>query len=188
MIEFARRKKGEGNGNLMVKNWKPVHTAIVMDRIQGMNNTEIAEKYNYAETTIAVICTSRKAKIIIATVEAEIMAKKTLQMPEQRVQAIALAQQRILDFLQDDKLQTMAPLACAPLNMKAFDTLVSADKHIGAGNTINITNNTQFNVLNSEPKRDALAEGLRRAQMVEEMHAHVTGASVDGSEKIKVLK
>lgn len=187
MITFNRPKRGAENpGHLKVRNWTPRHTAIVMDWIQGDTYTTLAERYNLSEGMIGTIVSSRQGKTIRAAVDQRVLAEKYDNIPEQRKQGIIKAQQRILEFLEDDELQARAPLLCAPLNIRALDSFVAADK-ISPTINGNVTYNTQVNVLNSETKRDALAEGLRRAQLVEELHKSVTGQSVgENLEEVKV--
>lgn len=164
LITFERKKKGEGSGNNQIKaaNWTPRHEAIVMDRISGRSLTDIADDYNLSEAMISTICNSKPAKALIARVSEQIHSEKYASLPQQRKEAIALAQQRMFDFLQDDALQYGAKIACAPMNVKIFEVLNSADKNLPAGGN-SITQNIQLNILNNPEKRDALAEGLSRA-------------------------
>jgi len=189
MIEFARTRKGTGPGNLKIKSWKPHHTAIVMDRVAGATVTELADKYVLSEAMITAIATSRQGKILIANIEQRVLEQKFADLPETRKQGIIKAQQRILDFLADDELQQRAPLACAPVNLKAFESLTNADRHITAVPGSSVTYNTQVNILGSEVKRDALAAGLQRALLAEEMHKMITGESIDiEGAKVSLLK
>jgi len=178
MITFARVKNGSGEGSNKVTNWTPRHEAIVFDRISGMNLTQISDKYNLNETMISLVCNTKQGKALIKQVSEQIHAEKYATLPEQRKAAIALAQQRMYDFLGDDSIQHAAPLACAPINAKFFQVLSDAEKPAGSvvGNTYQTI---QVNVLNNPEKRDALAAGLERMREVSALHSGVIGETVE---------
>lgn len=183
-ITFARAKNGTGNRK--VSNWKPIHEAIVMGRVQGKTNTELSVEFNYPEPYISALCNSWQAKEIYKRVENRIAEEGYANITEERKAAIRKAQQRMVDFLNNDQLQKGNQLACVGPNIKIFETLVNSEKSIAPTSVTNITNNTQINQVLADPaKRDKLAEGLARADQVKEVHASVTGESVDNTIKLK---
>lgn len=162
----------------MVKNWQPHHEQIVFDRLSGMTNTQISDKYNIHESAISNIVGSKQGRALKARITEQIHAEKYATIPEQRKAAIALAQQRMYDFLERDDIQQSAPVACAPINARFFEVLMAADKAVApTGNTI--VNNIQMNVLSSPEKRDALAAGLERMREVAALHSGVLPETVE---------
>jgi len=183
-MEIKRIKDEEvgGANNTYNNNWKPIHTSIVLDSCQGMSNCQLAEKYNYAETTISNILRTKKAKTIRDGIERNILANGVEALPEAIKQTKILAFHRVRQFLQNDTYAEKSPFAFFDKSIKALEVLDRLDNPspVVSNNPGSVTN-VQMNIFESPEKMEELTAGLNRALEVSQQYSMLTSGSVDGS-------
>lgn len=190
MIKFARQKKGEGVGNLMIKNWTPLHEAVVMAKVQGKNNSDIAREFNLGEASVSVICNSWQAKQKIAQITENIYKEGSENISEERKAIIRKAYERMKDFIDNDILASAAPFQYISQTIKIAEVMEAAERK--SPEVSSVTNNNIV-VLERPEHLDALREGLKRAEQARQLHSGTVGSidktvkEVEPKEKIEVF-
>lgn len=181
-LDSPRAHSAQEGGNRVVKNWKVWHETLVFDKLNGMSNIELADKYSIGQNHVSVIWTTRQAMEIRQRVHLQVLAERVENFDERRKQACIQAFENMEKFLSNKTLAEKAPFPFMDRSMKAFEVLSETKTpHLPSATVTHITNNTQINVLGDPEKRKHLADGLARALEVENLHNNVTGDSVDGS-------
>ncbi len=170
-----------GGTTQQMKNWKPIHTSIVMDYAAGKSVDALSEKYGYAFTTIANIVRSSQAKRILKAVEQKVLAEGVDSLPEQVKQLKVLAFNRVATFLKDDNLAEKSPFAFFDRSVKALDTLSKMD--LPAHSPVQTQQNTsvQMNFFTNPENLNTLTAGLDRALEVSKNYDALPAETVDGS-------
>lgn len=165
----------------MVSNWTEVHNNIVMEKLQGASNTELAMKYNKNESTISVIFNSHQARALRDRVTSRVLEEQIDNLPEKTKRMILRLHERLEEFIDDDTLAKNNRLAYTETTVKVLGAITKKEV-IASSGPVNITNN-HLTVLNDPKKRDLLALGLAEAEEVRVLHAGINGESIDRSTK-----
>lgn len=177
-----RAKSIRDGGNRMVSNWTTRHESIVYDKLNGLTNVQLAEKYDLNQSYISQIWNSRQAVAIRNRVKESIFKENEGTFDERRKQACLKAFENMEKFLNNKELAVKAPFPFFDRSVKAYEVLSETQTpYIPSSSTTNITNNVQLNVLSDPEKRKHLGDGLTRALEVARLHENVTGESIDGS-------
>jgi len=178
------KDNGGASGSNYAKNWKPIHTSIVLDYAQGRTISQLADKYGFADSTIANIIRTTKAKEILARIESNILKNGTESFPEAIKKGKILAFQRMQELLTNDSLAEKAPFAFFDRAQKAFESFSKYDTpELPSSNGAIQQNNTnvQLNIFNNPEQVSALTEGLNKALEVSQRYAELEAGTVDGS-------
>lgn len=181
MVRTADKDNG-GAFNNYAKNWKPIHTSIVLDYAQGRSISQLSEKYGFADSTIANIVRTKKAKEILGRIEQNILKNGTEAFPEAIKKGKILAFERMQQLLSNDALAEKAPFAFFDRAAKAFETFskYEAPETPTPNSPANQTN-VQMNIFSNVEQVSALTEGLNKALEVSQRYAELSSGTVDGS-------
>ena len=174
------KNHGGAEGQYTAKNWKPIHTSIVLDYAQGRTVSQLCEKYGFAHSTIGNIVRSRKAKEILARIEGNILRNGSESFPEAIKKAKILAFQRMQDFLQNDSYAEKSPFAFFDKAAKAVEVFSKLESPSGPEAPASQTN-VQLNIFQNPEQVSALTDGLNKALEVSQRYAELSPVSVDGS-------
>jgi hypothetical protein len=181
-MEFRRLSDKERGGTVtMNKNWKPIHTSIVLEYAAGKSIDYLADKYGYAHSSLANILRTRRAKEMMAGIERKVLSDGVDALPDAVKRAKILAFQRVQTFLQDDSLAEKSPFAFFDRSVKALETLDKLEKPIIEHHASVNQQNVQLNIFGNPEKLNELTEGLNRALEVSQMYASLPAETVDGS-------
>lgn len=172
---------GGASGSNYNRNWKPIHTSIVVDYAQGRSISQLAEKYGYAEATIGNIVRTSKAKEILSRIEKNILVSGTEHFPEAIKKGKMLAFQRMQDLLANDSLAEKAPFAFFDRAAKAFETFSKYETPETHSSAAGDVTNVQLNIFNNPEQVSALTDGLHKALEVSQRYAELSAGTVDGS-------
>lgn len=161
------------------RNWKPIHTTIVLDYAQGRTIAQLSEKYGLAQSTIGNIVRTKKARDILARIESNILKNGTEAFPEALKKGKILAFQRMTELLQNDTLAEKAPFAFFDRAQKAFESF--AKYETPEVSQPNNQTNVQLNIFNNPEQVSALTDGLSKALEVSQRYAELSAGTVDGS-------
>lgn len=170
-----------GAANTYNKHWKPIHTSIVLDSCSGKSISQLSEKYGFAESTLANMLRTKKAKEIRAGIERNILAQGVDALPEAIKQAKILAFHRVQTFLQNDDLAEKSPFAFFDKSIKALEVLDKIENPIQTPSSPGTVINAQMNIFESPEKMNELTAGLNKALEVSQQYSMLTSGSVDGS-------
>ena len=105
------------------KEWKPVYEEIVQLDAMGVDQEEIADRYNFTKIHISNICSTPHAKIIRASMTKSLV-KRGMEAPQSRLTRIAdKAMDRIDSIITDDDLFHNNPLPVADRSFKFLKEL-----------------------------------------------------------------
>jgi len=172
---------GGAGGSNYNKNWKPIHTSIVLDYAQGRSIAQLAEKYGFADSTIANIVRTVKAKEILSKIEANILRNGTESFPDAIKKGKILAFQRMNEMLQNDSLAEKAPFAFFDRAAKAFEAFSKYDSPEVNSPAHQTNTNVQLNIFQNPEQITALTDGLNKALEVSQRYAELPAGTVDGS-------
>lgn len=179
------KDNGGASGSNYAKNWKPIHTSIVLDYAQGRTISQLADKYGFADSTIANIIRTTKAKEILARIENNILKNGTESFPEAIKKGKILAFQRMQELLTNDTLAEKAPFAFFDRAQKAFESFSKYDTpEVSPQNGVPSQQNNmnvQLNIFNNPEQVSALTDGLNKALEVSQRYADLEAGTVDGS-------
>jgi hypothetical protein len=173
-------KSHGGAANAYNKNWKPIHTSIVLDYAQGRTISQLCEKYGFASSTIANIVRSKKAKDILARIESNILRSGTESFPDAVKKGKILAFERMQQLLQNDTLAEKAPFAFFDKAAKSFELFAKYETPTPEAASVQ-NNNVQMNIFSNPEQVSALTDGLNKALEVTQRYAELSSGSVDGS-------
>lgn len=163
------------------KNWKPMHTAIVVDYAQGRTISQLAEKYNLASSTVGNIVRSSQAKAMLSRIEANILKNGSEAFPEAVKKGKILAFQRMQELLTNDTLAEKAPFAFFDRAAKAFETFSKYETPEHSSSVQQTNTNVQLNIFQNPEQVAALTDGLNKALEVSQRYAELPAGTVDGS-------
>jgi hypothetical protein len=175
-------KNHGGAANQYEKNWKPIHTSIVLDYAQGRTISQLSEKYGYAQTTIANIVRAKKARLILSRIEQNILKNGTESFPDAVKKGKILAFERMQALLTNDDLAEKAPFAFFDKAAKAFEIYSKYETpEVSSPNAPQNQTNVQMNIFSNPEQVSALTDGLNKALEVSQMYAELSSGTVDGS-------
>ncbi len=176
-------KNHGGADNSTNKNWKPIHTSIVIDYAQRRSISQLSEKYGYADSTIGNIVRSKKAREMLSRIEQNILKNGTENFAEGVKKAKILAFQRMQQLLNNDSLAEKAPFAFFDRAQKAFESFSKYEtpENPSPNSHPSVQNNVQMNIFQNPEQVSALTEGLNKALEVSQRYASLEAGSVDGS-------
>lgn len=180
MTRTADKNHG-GAANQYNKNWKPIHTSIVLDYAQGRSISQLAEKYGFASSTIGNIVRTKKARGILARIEGNILRNGTESFPDAVKKGKILAFQRMQELLQNDTLAEKAPFAFFDKAAKSFELFAKYETPESSDPKSVQNTNVQMNIFSNPEQVSALTDGLNKALEVSQRYAELSSGSVDGS-------
>lgn len=163
------------------RNWKPIHTSIVLDYAQGRTIAQLCEKYGFAQSTIGNIVRTRRAKEILSRIERNILKNGSEAFPDAVKKGKILAFERMQQLLTNDALAEKAPFAFFDRAAKAFETFSKYETPETPSSVAQNNTNVQLNIFNNPEQVSALTDGLNKALEVSQRYAELSSGTVDGS-------
>ena len=180
IVRTLDRHNGGADGQYN-KNWKPIHTSITLDYAQGRTIAQLSEKYGLAQSTVANVVRSKKAKEILLRIEQNILKNGTEAFPDALKKGKILAFQRMTELLENDTLAEKAPFAFFDRAQKAFESFAKYETPEPSPNSPQNQMNVQMNIFNNPEQVSALTDGLNKALEVSQRYAELSAGTVDGS-------
>jgi hypothetical protein len=164
------------------KKWKPIHEEIVALDCAGAPHAMIAAKLNKTVQYVSKICNTPQAKIIRRNALNQLVAKNKEFQEERFEHVLIKAQERVVDFMEDDALFQAEPFQVVDKAMKLLQgrgvlgQKETGNTHIHAKNvTVNNLKQTAIVEL-----KDGLARALEAREKYQELEAiDVTSPKVE---------
>lgn len=181
MSENLNLNKKKDNGTSLLSNWTAIHTAIVMDKIQGLTIDMLCNKYNYTQGHVSNILRTKQAKQIIAKVNTQVLAGKFDNLSEEVKAMKVQAFENMKVFLQNQDLQVASPFAFFDRSIKAFEVLDEMSHPSPINNGLGSVTNIQNNIFTNPESISQLTAGLDAALEVSQKYQELPEGNVDGS-------
>lgn len=161
------KNKSPGFHHYVPKRWEPWMDSLVLAKIAGASNKDLAESFEITVAHVSNILSTTEANLIKLKVRKEIL-EKSEELSDKLTQIRDLSAKRMLEALQNDTLATNSPLSMASLAKELFKI---ASPAVVAENTAKqVTNNiAQQNILVANPEYvNRIEKGLTLSNEIQE--------------------
>ena len=177
-LELIKRKD---NGTSLISNWTAIHSAIVMDKIQGLTIDMLCEKYNYTQSHISNILRTKQSKQIQARVNTQVLAGRFDNLSDEIKAMKVQAFENMKVFLQNENLAVASPFAFFDRSIKAFEVLDGMSHPASSISGMGTVTNIQNNIFTNPESISHLTAGLDAALEVSQKYQELPEGNVDGS-------